>query len=227
MILSHSGWGMKWDFIIVHESAHEWFGNNITSKDIADMWIHESFANYAEALFTEYYYGKKAADEYVIGIRKNIRNDKPVISHYGVNEEGSGDMYYKGGNMIHTIRQIINNDEKFRNILRGLNETFYHQTVTTQQIENYINEHAGINFSKVFDQYLRTTKIPVLEYKKEKGRLYYRWTNCVEGFNMPVKVYNEKGNLQFIYPTETYKEAPANIKNMKVDENFYVDVKKG
>ncbi|MDE3182252.1 MAG: M1 family metallopeptidase [Bacteroidota bacterium] len=223
--LSGSGWGLKWDFIIVHESAHEWFGNNITSKDLADMWIHESFANYAEALFTEYYYGKKAGDEYVIGVRKNIRNDKPIIAHYGVNEEGSGDMYYKGGNMIHTIRQIINNDVKFRNILRGLNKTFYHQTVTTKQVEDYISHQAGINFSKVFDQYLRTTKIPELEYKKEKGRVYYRWTNCVDGFNMPVKIYDQSGKLIFIYPTEKYREAKANVKDIKVDENFYVTTK--
>ncbi len=220
--LSGSGWGMKWDFIIVHESAHEWFGNNITSKDLADMWIHESFANYAEALFTEYYYGKKAADEYVIGVRKNIQNDKPIIAHYGVNEEGSGDMYYKGGNMIHTIRQVINNDEKFRDILRGLNKTFYHQTVTTQQVEDYISKQSGIDFSKVFDQYLRTTQIPVLEYKKENDRLFYRWANCVDGFDMPVKIYDEDGKEIFIHPTEQYQEAPANVNDIKVDENFYV-----
>jgi aminopeptidase N len=186
------------------------------------MWIHESFANYAEALFTEYYYGKKAADAYVVGIRKNIQNDKPIVAHYGVNDEGSGDMYYKGGNMIHTIRQVINNDEKFRNILRGLNKTFYHQTVTTQQVENYISKQSGIEFSKVFDQYLRTTQIPELDYKKENGHIFYRWANCINGFNMPVKIYNESGKLVFIYPTQEYKQAPANVKDIKVDENFYV-----
>ncbi|HEV2831220.1 MAG TPA: M1 family metallopeptidase, partial [Hanamia sp.] len=134
--LSGSGQGMKWDFIIVHESGHEWFGNNITAKDIADMWIHEGFTNYSETLFTEYYYGKKAATEYIVGIRKKIQNDKPIVGHYGVNNEGSGDMYYKAGNMLHTIRQVINNDEKFRGILRGLNKTFYHQTVATKEIED-------------------------------------------------------------------------------------------
>ena len=223
--LSGSGWGLKWDFIIVHESAHEWFGNNITSKDLADMWIHESFANYAEALFTEYYYGKKAADEYVIGVRKNITNDKPIIAHYGVNEEGSGDMYYKGGNMLHTIRQIINDDEKFRNILRGLNKTFFHQTVTTKQVEHYISDESGINFSKVFDQYLRTVQIPVLEYKKVNNRISYRWTNCVEHFNMPLKVYNNEGKLIFIHPTAVFQKAPKDLKEIKVDENFYVRIK--
>jgi aminopeptidase N len=223
--LSGTGWGMKWDFIIVHESAHEWFGNNITSKDLADMWIHESFANYAEALFTEYYFGKKAGDEYVIGVRKNISNDKPIIAHYGVNEEGSGDMYYKGGNMLHTIRQIINDDEKFRNILRGLTKTFYHQTVTTKQVEDYISDESGINFSKVFDQYLRTIQIPVLEYKKVNNRIYYRWTNCVDHFNMPLKVYNNKGKLIFIHPTPVFQKAPKDLKEIKVDQNFYVETK--
>ena len=220
--LSGTGWGLKWDFIIVHESAHEWFGNNITSKDLADMWIHESFANYAEALFTEYYYGKKAGDEYVMGVRKNIRNDKPIIAHYGVNEEGSGDMYYKGGNMIHTIRQIINNDGKFRNILRGLNKTFYHQTVTSRQVEDFINQQSGINFSKVFEQYLTTTDIPTLEYKTVNGEIYFRWVNCVDHFNMPLKVYNDKGKLIFIYPTPVFQKAPKGVKEIKVDENFYV-----
>ncbi|MEO6905831.1 MAG: M1 family metallopeptidase [Ginsengibacter sp.] len=223
--LSQSGWGLKWDYIIVHESAHEWFGNNITSKDIADMWIHESFAMYAEALFTEYYYGKKAADEYMIGLRKSIENDKPIIAHYGVNEEGSNDMYYKGGSMIHTIRQIINNDGKFRNILRGLNATFYHQTVTTKQVEDYISNQSGINFSKVFDQYLRNIQIPVLEYKKIKGTIYYRWTNCVDHFNMPLKIFNDKGKLIFIHPTPLFQKAPKGVNEIKVDENFYVEVK--
>jgi aminopeptidase N len=223
--LSGSGWGMKWDFIIVHESGHEWFGNNITSKDVADMWIHEGFTNYSETLFTEYYYGKKAATDYVVGIRKNIRNDKPIIGNYGVNDEGSGDMYYKAGNMIHMIRQVINNDEKFRNILRGLNKTFYHQTVTAKQIQDYINEKSGINFSKVYDQYLRTIKVPVLEYQNKKHKILYRWNNCVEGFNMPLKIYDKTGKLIFIHPTEKFKQAPKSIDKIKVDENFYVDVK--
>ncbi|HXS58570.1 MAG TPA: M1 family metallopeptidase [Hanamia sp.] len=223
--LSGSGWGLKWDFIIVHESGHEWFGNNITSKDVADMWIHEGFTNYSETLFTEYYFGKKAATDYVVGIRKNIKNDKPIIGDYGVNDEGSGDMYYKGGNMIHAIRQVINNDEKFRQILRGLNKTFYHQTVTSKQIQDYINVQSGIDFSKVFDEYLRTTKVPVLEYKKVKGKLLYRWNNVVDGFKMPVKIYDNKGNLIFIKPTQQFQPAPKGVREIKVDENFYVNTK--
>ncbi len=225
--LSGTGWGMKWDFIIVHESGHEWFANNITSKDIADMWVHEGFTNYSETLFIDYYYGKKAGNEYVIGTRKKISNDIPIIGSYGVNNEGSTDMYYKGGNMLHTIRQIINNDEKFRTILRGLNKTFYHQTVTSSQIENYINKNSGKDFSKVFDQYLRTTLVPTLEYKIEKGDLFYRWTNVVKGFNIPLKIFFK--HEQWLTPLEQWKTLstyPDGEINFSVDKNFYIKVKK-
>ena len=220
--LSGSGQGLKWDFIIVHESGHEWFGNNITSKDIADSWIHEGFTNYSETLFTEYWFGKKAATEYIVGIRKNIENKVPIISPYGVNADGPIDIYYKAGNMLHTIRQVINNDTTFRNVLGGLNKTFYHQTVTSKQIENYISKKSGIDFSKVFDQYLRTIKIPTLEYKIDNGVLSYKWTNCVDGFNMPVKILNEKGALMFIYPKGKMQQLKTGIKDLHVDENFYI-----
>jgi aminopeptidase N len=184
--LSYSGWGMKWDFIIVHESGHEWFGNNITSKDIADMWVHEGFTTYSEELFTEYYYGKEAGDDYLIGQRENIENKYPIITPYGVNKEPEdNDMYYKAANMLHTMRQVINNDSLFRQVLRGLNKTFYHQTVTTKQIEDYFSTKSKIDFSKVFDQYLRTIQIPTLEYKIEGYSLSYHWTNCVPGFDLP------------------------------------------
>jgi aminopeptidase N len=220
--LSGTGWGLKWDFIIIHESGHEWFANNITYKDVADMWIHESFTNYSENLYTEYHFGKKAGAEYVIGCRKLIRNDKPIIGIYNVNHSGSGDMYYKGGNMLHTIRHIINNDEKWRGILRGLNKTFYHQTVTSQQIEEYISQQAGINLAKVFDQYLRDVRIPKLEYKMEKKRLRYRWTNCVAGFEMPVRVQVGTSWLT-LHPTTDWQttKAPKNSR-VVMDENFYV-----
>ena len=186
--LSGTGWGLKWDFIIVHESGHEWFANNITTKDIADMWVHEGFTNYSETLFTEYFYGKKAGDEYNYGIRRNIKNDIPIIGPYGVNQEGSGDMYSKGANLIHTIRHAIDNDSLFRNILMGLNTQFYHQTVTSAQVENYISVRAGFGFQKVFDQYLRTTQIPILNYSyNEREKIFtYEYKNCVTGFNLPL-----------------------------------------
>jgi aminopeptidase N len=226
--LSGTGWGLKWDFIIVHESGHEWFGNNITTNDLADMWVHEGFTDYSETLFTTCKFGVEAGDDYCIGTRKNIRNDKPIIAPYGVNEEGSSDMYYKGGNLLHMIRKIIGNDEKFREIWRGLNKDFYHQTVSTQQIENYISLHARKDFSKVFDQYLRTTQIPVLEYKIAKKDFSFRWTNCVSGFNMPLKI--EFASELWIEPTEEWKTIQLKAKDrgepLKVDRNFYVKMKK-
>lgn len=228
MDLSSTGWGLKWDFIIIHESGHEWFANNITYKDIADMWIHESFTNYSESLFTEYYFGKKAASEYVIGTRAGIRNDIPIIGKYNVNNEGSGDMYPKGGNMLHTMRQIVNDDEKWRAILRGLNKTFYHKTVESSDIENYMIRESGKDLKSVFDQYLRHTEIPILEYKITKNRIEYRWTNCIDSFNMPLKVTLEKGKYDFIYPTKEWKSSKTKIKSkadFKVDENFYINAK--
>ncbi len=227
--LSHSGWGLKFDFITVHESGHEWFGNNITSKDIADMWIHESFTNYSEALLVDSQYGKSASTAYVAGIRANIQNDIPIIGNYGLNNEGSVDMYAKGANMIHIIRQLIQDDEKFRQILRGLNKNFYHQTVTTAQIENYITRQSGLKLAKIFDQYLRTTQVPVLSYHIKDGKLTYRWTAVVKGFEMPVKVSLSPGTFSFIYPSSVWKTVA--IKDIgetdfKVDPNFYVLTKK-
>ncbi|WP_440121114.1 M1 family metallopeptidase [Tenacibaculum sp. Ill] len=219
--LSGTGWGLKFDFIIIHEAGHEWFANNITDKDIADMWIHESFTAYSENLFLDYYYGKKASAEYVIGTRSSIQNDKPIIGHYDVNNEGSGDMYYKGANMLHTIRQLVNDDEKWRQILRGLNADFYHKTVTTQEIEQYMIEKSGIDLSKVFDQYLRTVKIPKFEYTIKNKELKYRWNNVVEGFDMPLRI-NVNGKSILLTPTENWQTKSINNNSIEIDNNFYV-----
>lgn len=222
--LSGSGWGLKWDFIIVHEAGHEWFGNNITEKDVADMWIHEAFTAYSETLFTETYYGKDAASEYVRGTRKAIQNDIPIIGVYGVNQEGSGDMYYKGANMIHTLRTWMNNDEKFRQMLRGLNKEFYHQTVTTEQIENYIAKFSGLNFNAFFNQYLRTVKIPTLELKQNGNKVEYRYTNVVDGFAMPLRL---KDSDITINPTTNWQTINNSTITKAIDvtinPNYYID----
>lgn len=221
--LSNTGWGLKFDFIIIHESGHEWFANNITYKDMADMWIHEGFTNYSENLFLEYYHGKQAGADYVIGTRMRIQNDRPIIGIYNVNYPGSSDMYYKGANVLHTLRQVVNDDEKWRGILRGLNETFYHQTVTTQQIETYIGRQVGKPLDGFFDQYLRDTRIPVLEYLVRDGKLQVRWNNVVGNFQMPVKVWvNDKE--RWINPTTTWSNAGSarDDSNITTDRNFYV-----
>ncbi|MFQ3296201.1 MAG: aminopeptidase N [Polaribacter sp.] len=221
--LSGTGWGLKFDFIIIHESGHEWFANNITDIDAADMWIHESFTNYSESLFLDYYYGKKAASEYVIGLRKTIANKTPIIGKYNVNKSGSSDMYNKGGNMLHTLRQLIDNDEKWRLILRKMNADFYHQTVTTKQIEDFLSIKTGFNLNPFFNQYLRTIKIPTLEHTIANKTLKYRWTNTVANFEMPLKI-SINGEEKWIYPTSTWKNLALTSAgtNFLIDENFYV-----
>jgi len=227
--LSGTGWGLKFDYIIIHETGHEWFANNITYKDIADMWVHEGFTTYSENLFIDYHYGKKAASEYVIGTRRGIRNEKPLIGPYNVNKGGSSDMYSKGANLLHTLRHVINDDEKWRNVLRGLNRDFYHKTVTTTEIENYISKKININLKPFFDQYLRDIRIPVLEYKIVDGKILYKWNNVIEDFQMPIDliatdyVLGTQKKIR-IYPTKKWKS--KKIKgSIEIDSNYYVDSK--
>jgi aminopeptidase N len=229
--VSGNGWGLKYDFIIIHESGHEWFGNNITSNDLADMWIHEGFTNYSETLFIDYTFGKQAGNEYNFGIRKGIKNDKPIIPAYGVNAQGSGDMYPKGGNMLHAIRHGLDDDELFRSILRGLNKTFYHKTVTTEQVQSFISERAGFNYTKVFDQYLRTTQLPLFEYYIDNGKAFYRYSNAVKGFNLPLVLKSKDVKSLKLYPSETWKQASlAKGQELLFNEAaiqfmYYIDVK--
>ena len=216
--VSGSGHGLAWDFIIIHEAGHEWFGNNITANDVADMWVHEAFTSYAETLYTECKLGKKAADEYNIGIRQNIQNDKPIVGIYGVQQEGSGDMYYNGANMIHTLRTWLNDDVKFKSILRGLNKDFYHQTVDGKDIETYIAKHSGLDLNVFFDQYLRTIQIPVLETKIENNQLHYRYVNVLDGFNMPLRLTNG----QEIKPHKNFQVFNGNSNDFKVLPTYYI-----
>jgi aminopeptidase N len=221
--LSGTGWGDKFDFIIVHESGHEWFANSITYEDVADMWIHESFINYSESLYVEYYFGKEAGAEYVRGCRQNIRNDRPITGIYNVNVSGSGDMYYKGGSMLHMIRQLVGDDEKWRELLRGLNRDFYHQVVKGSQIENYMIEKTGLNLKPVFDQYLRDIRIPVFEYYLKGNELYFRWNDCVQRFDMPLEIY-VNGELMKVKPTTRFTSVTLEKQNavITIDPDYYV-----
>lgn len=225
--LSGTGWGLKFDFIIMHESGHEWFANSITNKDVADMWIHEGFTTYGEVLYLDYHFGTQAGNEYLIGYRKKVKNDKPIIGQYGVNNHGSNDMYIKAAAMIHTLRQVINDDEKFREILRGLNQEFYHQTVTSKQIEEYISKQSGLNLNAFFDQYLRTIKIPKIDYKIKKNKIKYRYRNTVKNFKIPLKVKIDNNEI-WINPTKRWKTIRSTSKNSTfiIDENFYIKTQK-
>ena len=219
--LSGSGWGLKFDYIIIHEGGHEWFANNITYKDIADMWVHEGFTCYSENLYVDYFFGKDASAEYVIGTRRGISNRKPIIGQYDINREGSRDMYSKGANLLHTIRQIAKDDEVWRKTLRGLNKEFYHSTVTTGEIEEYISKSIGVDLSKVFDQYLRDYRVPVFEYEISNGILMYRWNNVIDGFDMPLEVIIDGENTQ-LYPTLEFKKVPIKNLYINVDDDYYI-----
>lgn len=222
--LSQTGWGLKFDFIIIHESGHEWFANSITNKDVADMWIHEGFTHYSENLFLDYHFDSLAANAYIQSVRSSIQNDRPIVGTYGVSHEGSGDMYYKAGNLLHMIRQLFDNDEKWRQTLRGLNKEFYHQTVSTKQIENYIEESYGKSLEKVFDQYLRTTQIPTFTYRILDNQLLYKWENTVDDFDMPVRIFIN-GEQEWLNPNSKTFKALANLPEnteIVVDPNFYV-----
>lgn len=225
--LSGSGWGNKFDFIIIHESGHEWFGNHITTDDIADMWVQEGFTNYSEALFTEFMYGKDAGRAYVVGLRRNIENDKPVIGPYGVNTEGSGDMYYKGANMIHLIRTIMRNDEKFRQLLRAMQMQFGHKPCTSAAVEQFIQQFTGLRLNHVFDQYLRTTQIPVLEYQVADGKLQYRFSQVTPGFQLPVEVnFQGKRWIEVTEQWQSIQADPNRSQEFSLSSDFYIIAKK-
>lgn len=229
--LSGSGHGLEWDYIIIHESGHEWFGNSITTADIADMWVHEGFTDYSETIFTECQQGKDAAEEYLIGLRKNIRNDKPIIGPYGVNAEGSGDMYYKGANLLHMIRHIVG-DSTFKAMLLAMNKRFHRSIVTSAAIEdfmiNFDDRTKALLNKSIFDQYLRTTKIPVLEWCVRKKVLWSRWTNCEPGFSMPVAYAVDKGPLSLFHVSSSWRSSQAKLQKKSkpiMDRNWYITSK--
>ncbi|MCB0666746.1 MAG: M1 family metallopeptidase [Saprospiraceae bacterium] len=222
--VSGTGWGLKFDFIIIHESAHEWFANNITYRDVADMWIHESFAAYAEGLFVEYHFGKGAGDLYLRGIRSNIENQRPVIGYYNVNQSGSGDMYPKGANMLHTLRLLVDDDEKWRRLLREMNHTFYHQTVSTEEIELFISDFLQMDLHSFFNQYLRDIRVPVFEYRIDGKELSYRWSNCISTFDMPIRI-KINGKRVLLEPVNSFQQVqiePGAVNEIEIDPNLYI-----
>ena len=223
--LSHTGLGLGWDYIIVHESAHEWFGNNITVADDADMWVHEAFATFAEGLYTECRLGASAGAAYLIGLRKSIQNARPIVGPRGVAAWSGNDMYFKGANLLLTIRQIVDDDARWRDMLRGLTHTFWHQTVTGQQVEDYLSHQGGVDLGPVFRQYLTTTEIPEFDYQVEGDTLRYRWANVVPGFAMPLRVQIPGVGTRTLHPTEAWQAQAVpgpQAAELEVDERFYV-----
>lgn len=223
--LSGTGIGLKWDFIIIHESGHEWYGNSITSKDIADMWIHEGFTSYTEAIYVECRWGKEDAQKYIKGIRQNIANKNKIIGEYGVNAEGSGDMYYKGANLLNMIRSIYDNDKLWWDTFRSYTETFKHQTITTKDTESFFDEATEVDLQPVFDQYLRYASLPVLQLRQADDQIQYRWKADVENFRMPVDVIIDEEEIRFNATSEWQSyETGEELDELKVNDlEFYIN----
>lgn len=222
--------GVDFDFIIIHESAHEWWGNNVTSKDIADMWIHESFGAYAEAVYVECRWGKERALEYINGKKLNVRNDRPIIGTPGVNNEGSGDMYDKGQLVLNTLRHVIDNDTTWFGILSGLQKTYALSTVTADDIFGFINKAAGKDLTPIHDQYFRRTGIPkLIVFVTKKGTdvsARYRWSTDGGEFAMPAILSTGGGTSIRLNATNAWQTVAlpgVDPRDVKVDEDrFYI-----
>lgn len=225
--LSGTGVGLLFDFITIHESGHEWFGNSITSKDIADMWIHEGFTQYTEAVFIECQFGHEKSRQYLNGLKNTVSNDKPVIGPYGVNKEGSGDMYPKGALLLHTLRNVVNNDELWWKLLLKYATTYRHQIIDTETVIAFFNAETKMDLTPIFDQYLRHKNIPVLELKSIDGKLEYRWKADVANFNMPVDIRTEGREIR-ITPTTNWTRSAIKSDNRTPVEpltgEFYIKV---
>ena len=211
--LSGTGVGMNFDFIIIHESGHEWFGNSITSKDIADMWIHEGFTCYTESVFLECQFGYEKSQVYINGLKQNIQNDQPIIGPFGVNTEGSGDMYYKGALLLNTIRSLINDDSKWWKLLYDYSIKFRHQIIETKDVVAFFNTQTKLNLTPIFNQYLRYKNIPVLEIRKSKNKLQFRWKTDEPNFLMPIDVKISDKTMR-IKPSNSWKKSSFTIKKL-------------
>jgi aminopeptidase N len=225
--LSGTGEGMSFDFIIIHETGHEWFGNSVTSKDIADMWIHEAFTTYSETVFIECTKGYDAAMNYINGQSNNVQNDRPVIGQYGVNNEGSSDMYYKGALLLNTLRHVVDNDTKWWNIVLKYSETYRKKIIDTKTVVDFFNKETGRNLTPIFDQYLNYTTIPKLEIKAYKKRFQYRWITDVANFEMPVDLLIGDRKIRLNASNEWQKagEVITNFNDIKVLTNhFFIKV---
>jgi len=198
---THTPWSMKFDFIIVHESAHEWFGNAITAADRSDMWIHEGWATYLETLYVEYRWGHNAAIQYLNGLKPKVKNLRPIVAERGVNATPPEDQYFKGALMLNTLRSVINNDKLWFATIRGFYQRFKYHNIMTGDVVAYFNRATGMNLTPIFDQYLHHADIPTLELKFDsaKGTVSYRWKADVPNFAMPVRV-GSKGHWIIVHP---------------------------
>ena len=225
--LSDTGVGLLFDYIIIHESGHEWFGNSITSKDIADMWIHEGFTMYTEVVYVECLYGYEKAMTYMNGMRQNVRNEKPIIGSYGVNNEGSGDMYPKGALFLNTLRHVVGNDVKWWAMLLKYSESYRHQIIDTPTVVNFFNTESAMNLTPIFNQYLKHLGTPSLDIRIKKNKLEYRWRAAENDFAMPVDILVAGKKIR-IEPTTVWKKSDISVAKLSevtvLADGFYIDV---
>ncbi len=230
--MDYSRIGLDFDYIIIHETGHEWWGNAVSCSDIADLWIHEGFCTYSEALYVECMFDYQTALAYVNAKKPTIGNRQPIIGPYNVNREGSGDMYSKGMLLLNTLRHVINNDKLWWEIIKGLVDEFSYKSTSSAAIENFIMDKTAIDLRYFFDQYLRHAAIPVFEYrlKKKNKILEYRWVADVPGFRMPIQATLLNNRLDWIYPTTEWQIRETQLGKKDVfrvaEELYYVNVRK-
>jgi len=227
--MSGTGIGMLFDYITIHETGHEWFGNSITSKDIADMWIHEGFTTYTECVFVECQFGYEKAMKYITGSQMNVSNDKPVIGIFGVNREGSGDMYSKGALMLNTLRHVVNDDGKWWKMLLKYSETYKKKVIDTQTVVDFFNTETGMDLTPFFNQYLRYKSPPILQLKLNAGKLDYRWQTDEANFKLPVGITVNGKDLR-LNATNDWQSVATEATDLKdvilQKQKYYVKVQK-
>jgi aminopeptidase N len=220
----------RFDFIIIHESGHEWFGNSVTAVDPSDMWIHEGITTYLESLYVEYRWGKVDALKYLSGYRPKIHNLRSIVAEHGVNAEPTEDQYFKGALMLNTLRSVVDDDAKWWTLLYGFYQRFKYQNIATEDVVSYFNQQTGMNLTPIFDQYLRHPQIPRLEllFGKEPDTILYKWSADEESFAMPVRV-GTPDHWQIITPTTQWQwmQSPLTKDEFQVATDlYYVDVNK-
>jgi aminopeptidase N len=224
------GISLRFDFIIIHESGHEWFGNSITAADPSDMWIHEGWTTYLECLYVEYMYGHDDYLKYVNAYKTKVKNAKPIIAERGINAEPPQDQYFKGALFLNTLRSVINDDPRWFKLIHDLYQHFKYKNIMTEDIVAFFNQKTGKDFTPIFNQYLRHTAIPTLELKfnAEEGTVAYRWKVDEPGFAMPVRV-GKKDNWQLIQATTDWQTMKTPLAKDEFDgatDLYYINVDK-
>jgi aminopeptidase N len=223
------GISTQFDFIIIHESAHEWFGNAVSAADVSDMWIHEGWGTYLEALYVEQRWGKEAALKYVNGEKPKVKNQEPVMTQRGIHRSPTQDMYFKGALFLNTLRSVVDDDARWEKLIRDFYQRFKYQTIMTEDVVAFFNAQLGRNLTPIFDQYLRRAALPTLELAfVEPGTLAYRWKADERAFAMPVRI-GARGMWQVIEPTTDWKRMPTLLTKEQVEvatDLYYVNVTK-